>query len=83
MTAGDYPEREYDDRVIEGVFDSPGNTTDQGVTGLRGLVEKADAGPWWYDGRDTEGMLHWSPLRDSLTKSEASGLIDRLEKLGS
>lgn len=32
-------------------------------------------------GRDAEG-LHWSPLRDSLTKAEASGLIDRLEKLG-
>lgn len=31
-------------------------------------------------GRDEAG-LHWSPLRDSLTKTEASGLIDRLEKL--
>lgn len=32
-------------------------------------------------GRDQEG-LHWSPLRDSLTKAEASALIDRLETLG-
>lgn len=30
------------------------------------------------DGRDAEG-LHWSPLRDSLTRAEANGLIDRLE----
>lgn len=27
-----------------------------------------------------EGELHWSPLRDSLSKEEASMLIDRLEK---
>jgi hypothetical protein len=32
-------------------------------------------------GRDEEGALHWSPLRDSLTRPEASDLIDRLEKL--
>lgn len=33
-----------------------------------------------YDhGIDT--ILHWSPLRDSLTRREASDLIDRLEKL--
>ena len=32
-------------------------------------------------GRDTDGTLHWSPLRDSLSKVEASGLIDRLEKV--
>jgi hypothetical protein len=29
---------------------------------------------------DAEGMLHWSPLRDSLSKDEASSLIDRLER---
>lgn len=29
---------------------------------------------------DTDGVLHWSPLRDSLSKTEASALIDRLEK---
>lgn len=33
------------------------------------------------DGRDGGGVLHWSPLRDSLTRGEASNLIDRLEKL--
>jgi len=31
-------------------------------------------------GRDEQGGLHWSPLRDSLTKHEASGLIDWLER---
>jgi hypothetical protein len=30
-------------------------------------------------GRDEAGVLHWSPLRDSLTKSEASDLIAKLE----
>jgi hypothetical protein len=33
-----------------------------------------------FGGRDAEGELHWSPLRESLDKGEASGLIDRLEK---
>lgn len=32
-------------------------------------------------GRDDDGTLHWSPLRDSLTKVEASSLIERLSKL--
>jgi hypothetical protein len=31
-------------------------------------------------GLDIEGVLHWSPLRDGLTKAEASSLIDRLER---
>ena len=31
------------------------------------------------NGRDPEGVLHWAPLRDSLTKSEASDLIAKLE----
>lgn len=31
--------------------------------------------------RDTEGRLHWGPLRDSLTKAEASDLIERLSRL--
>lgn len=30
---------------------------------------------------DTAGVLHWAPLRDSLTRAEAHGLIDRLERL--
>lgn len=30
------------------------------------------------DGRDDDG-LHWSPLRDSLTRAEASALIERLQ----
>lgn len=33
------------------------------------------------DGVDADGVLHWSPLRDSLSKDEATALIDRLEKL--
>jgi hypothetical protein len=37
-------------------------------------------------GRDDEGVLHWSPLRDSLTGSEASDLMlklsDRAQKWG-
>lgn len=32
-------------------------------------------------GRDEQGELHWAPLRDSLTKTEAHDLIDRLERL--
>jgi hypothetical protein len=32
-------------------------------------------------GRDTEGVLHWAPLRESLTKAEASALIERLSAL--
>lgn len=40
---------------------------------------------WRAMGRDpqpgTDGELHWSPLRDSLTNDEASQLIDRLSKL--
>lgn len=31
-------------------------------------------------GRDAAGVLHWSPLRDSLTRKEASALLDRLER---
>ena len=31
--------------------------------------------------RDDQGQLHWSPLRDSLTKAEASDLIERLGRL--
>lgn len=31
-------------------------------------------------GRDEDDVLHWSPLRDTLTKDEASSLIDRLER---
>lgn len=32
-------------------------------------------------GVDEDGVLHWAPLRDSLTKPEATELIDRLTKL--
>lgn len=32
-------------------------------------------------GQDIEGALHWAPLRDSLTKTEAHDLIERLERL--
>lgn len=31
--------------------------------------------------RDVDGVLHWGPLRDSLTKVEASDLIERLSRL--
>lgn len=31
-------------------------------------------------GRDSDGVLHWSPLRESLSKAEASNLIDRLDR---
>jgi hypothetical protein len=33
------------------------------------------------DAYDEFGVLHWSPLRDSLIREEASDLIDRLERL--
>jgi len=36
-------------------------------------------GEYMADG-DDERRLHWAPLRDSLTREEASGLIDRLER---
>ena len=32
-------------------------------------------------GRDTAGVLHWALLRDCLSKTEASNLIERLSKL--
>jgi hypothetical protein len=32
------------------------------------------------DAYTPDGVLHWSPLRDSLIREEASGLIDRLER---
>lgn len=39
---------------------------------------------WQSVGRDPvvseDGELHWSPLRDSLSKDEASALIDRLQR---
>lgn len=31
--------------------------------------------------RDEDGILHWAPLRESLTRAEASDLIDRLSRL--
>lgn len=33
------------------------------------------------EGADATGELHWAPLRDSLTKQEATDLIDRLTRL--
>jgi hypothetical protein len=35
------------------------------------------------DAYTPDGVLHWSPLRDSLTRAEAHDLIDRLEALES
>ena len=32
-------------------------------------------------GKDADGTLRWSPLRDSLSKHEAHELIERLERL--
>jgi hypothetical protein len=32
-------------------------------------------------GLDQDGVLHWAPLRDSLTNAEAHDLIDRLTGL--
>jgi len=32
-------------------------------------------------GRDSDGVLHWSPLRETLTRAEAGQLIDWLEEL--
>jgi hypothetical protein len=33
------------------------------------------------EGRDGDGELHWGPLRDSLSKAEATDLIERLGRL--
>jgi hypothetical protein len=50
------------------------------VAKLRGVV--GDSAVLVPDGGiDAEGVFHWAPLRDSLSKDEASNLIDRLERL--
>ncbi len=33
------------------------------------------------EGKDADGVVHWAPLRDSLTRPEATELIDRLVAL--
>lgn len=49
---------------------------------LRDLGAVTTAEVYEYAGRPIpEGELHWSPLRDSLTKREASGLIETLQQL--
>jgi len=59
---------------------SPYMTTDQ-VWGAVAKMRERDKDEMIeaLHGRDFEGVLHWSPLRDSLTRAEASNLIDRLE----
>jgi hypothetical protein len=46
-----------------------------------GLSEVADVGAGLLPDADPDGTLHWGPLRDTLSKDEASNLIDRLGKL--
>lgn len=55
-------------------------TTDQvwAATATRRNV-KVDVMIDLLGGRDEAGVLHWTPLRDSLTESEASDLISKLE----
>lgn len=68
-------------------YTAPVLTTEQlwQATARRRNVADVDEMPGWHilvellGGRDEEGVLHWSPLRDSLTRQEASDLIDSLE----
>jgi hypothetical protein len=55
----------------------------QAVGALRsgGLSTKVDIGAGLLPDADTDGTLHWGPLRDTLSRDEASNLIDRLGKL--
>jgi hypothetical protein len=55
----------------------------QAVLTLRtgGLADVADVGYGVVPDADEDGSVHWGPLRDSLSKDEASNLIDRLSKL--
>jgi hypothetical protein len=46
-----------------------------------GLSEVADVGAGLLPDADPDGTLHWGPLRDTLSRDEASNLIDRLSKL--
>jgi hypothetical protein len=54
-------------RVYATIADIRGWTTDELVNTI--------------GGKDAEGTLRWSPLRDALSKHEAHELIDRLERL--
>lgn len=64
--------------VLVGTLREQGHiTTEQLWTSLR--PEQTDLWPGDWP-RDENGVLHWSPLRDSLTKQEASDLIERLQK---
>jgi hypothetical protein len=46
-------------------------------------MRDTDPDTWIQGAKDLsdDGELHWAPLRDSLTKAEASNLIERLSKL--
>jgi hypothetical protein len=46
-----------------------------------GLSDVADVGSGVLPKGDPDGTVHWGPLRDTLSKDEASNLIDRLSKL--
>ena len=69
--------------VVGKLRDSNRITTEQlyaAMARVRGI--DADSMIDLLDGaRDSGGVVHWSPLRDSLTRVEASELIDRLEKV--
>jgi hypothetical protein len=55
----------------------------QAVGALRsgGLSTRVDVGNGLLPNADPDGTLHWGPLRDTLSRDEASNLIDRLGKL--
>jgi hypothetical protein len=69
--------------VLVGGMRTAGEITTEHVYGavsaLRGVEAKRLAET--LDGIDSDGVLHWAPLRDSLTRAEASELIDRLGAL--
>lgn len=60
--------------VLVGKLRSAGHiTTEQLYTAVGLDAEASEHG--------ADGLLHWAPLRESLTKQQASDLIERLEKL--
>jgi len=69
--------------VLVGKLRTPGHITTEQLYRAMGEVRsiEPDLLADVVHGRDDEGGLHWAPLRDSLDRSEADGLIQRLVDL--
>lgn len=67
--------------VLVGTLRADGKITNDQLYKATGRVAFTQEGePDFIDYISEDGELHWSPLRESLTKNEASALIERLEK---